>query len=268
MFFDENLSKQFDQQGFVKTNLLTTEQVEALNKLYLATKDESGLLDRQFYTSIWSQNEAYKKKVGDGIKEIMLPSLSKILKDSKAVFANFMVKLRGEHSALQPHQDWSFVDENQYESMTVWVPLKEVNAKNGALEVFPKSNYLKNTIRARFANAPFTEVMDYLRSSKMESVPMKAGEALFINSRTIHASPSNLSNEDRIAISIVMIPSGASCYHYVLDKENSNLIHKFEAAPSFFEKYSCFDYPEIPAESEQIINHYFEPILNQNQLEF
>ena len=86
----------------------------------------------------------------------------------------------------------------------------------------------------------------------MESVELEVGEALFVNPRTIHASPPNLSLEDRIAVTIVLIPEVATLKHWVLDKTTSEFALELNVAPSFFTEYSCFDYPNVSNANKKV----------------
>jgi ectoine hydroxylase-related dioxygenase (phytanoyl-CoA dioxygenase family) len=42
-----------------------------------------------------------------------------------------MVKSKGENGSLHPHQDWNIVDEREFNSYNIWLPLVDVNAENG-----------------------------------------------------------------------------------------------------------------------------------------
>jgi hypothetical protein len=190
----------------------------------------------QFYTSIWSENEDHRKKADQGIKEILIPALKNYLKIIQPVFANLMVKASGEDSSLLPHQDWCFVDEPEYDSATVWVPLIDVNRKNGNLQVIPRSHFeFKNFIRPRFGDAPFNREEE---SKRLVDINMKAGEALILNSRLIHASPPNLSGFERVAASVVIAPASAKLKHWVSDLEKP---FEFEVDETFYWRFSCYD---------------------------
>ncbi len=230
----------FHQQGYVKLPLISQKGIENIIELFKKTAKYSGL-ESKFYTSIWSDNKDYKKKVDQELKRILKPFLDEHFKDYQTAFANFMVKRSGTSSALQPHQDWTFVKEPEHYSLTVWIPLRDVSKNNGALEVFPGSNKLKNYVRARFMNSPFSAHNEYIEKELMKSIPVKKGEALLVNSRTIHASPDNLSGEDRIVASIVVCPKSTPLVHFVLVEESE--VEKLTVDQNFYVKYSCFDKP-------------------------
>jgi hypothetical protein len=233
----------FEAIGYIKLPLFFENEIAKLKEIYSKHENNSNIYNKEFYTSIWSSDELYKKEVDSNLKFELEPILGRVLNDFRSIFANFMVKKPGDNSQLPPHQDWSFVDESEFYSITVWFPLIDVDKENGALEVLPKSHKLNNLIRARFLDSPFNHECDFIKANLMESVPMKAGEVLFVNSRTIHSSPPNLSNKDRIAVSIVVAPTNSTLKHYVLNKEKDAII-EMNVTPDFFTKYSCFDYPD------------------------
>jgi len=235
MHFLQDIQEELIKEGFIVISLLQQEQIKHLLNVYETTVSTSGV-NAAFYTSIWSDDINHRKNTDEGIKEVLFKELVTIIKDIQPVFANFMVKAPGDASALLPHQDWSFVDEPQFESYTVWVPLVDVNPKNGNLQVVPASHLkYKNYVRARFSDAPFDRDEE---AKNLIDIPMKAGKALILNSRLIHASPPNLSGKERIAASIVIAPKAAILKHWV---SRNDLISEMQVDESFFWKHSCYD---------------------------
>jgi len=260
MFKREETEREFEELGYVVLDGINKAIFPQIQNLYGETKGLSGL-DSNFYTSIWSDNIAYKEKVDKALKGILSPFLDKHLKDYKMIFSNFMVKKSAYSSSLQPHQDWSFVREPQHESITVWIPLMDVSEENGALEVLPKSNKLENYKRARFMDSPFSAHNQFIEENLMKSIPLQKGEALFVNSRTIHASPDNLSGVERVAVSVVVCPKDAPLVHY-LDSGQLG-IKELEIEADFFIKYSCFDTPTNEPVLRNWENQQIEFNLNQ-----
>jgi hypothetical protein len=242
MFKVDKALGRFKDFGYVVLDFVEPEALEELYKLYKETEPLVEL-EANFYTSIWSENTAYKNKINNELKSILGPFLDEHLQNYKVAFSNFMVKKSGYSSSLQPHQDWTFVQEPDNYSITVWVPLMDVTEENGALEILPGSNKLDNYVRARFMDSPFSDHNKYIEENLMKSIPLKKGQALLVNSRTIHASPDNLSDFDRIAASIVVYPESASLLHYVMDDAQENLVNQLAIDSSFFVKYSCFERP-------------------------
>lgn len=235
LFFDEKYREPLYNNGFVIIPLLKEGEVEQLNSLYINLAESAGI-EKEFYTSIWSDNMAHRKEVNEGVKAILLPALQKYFRAIQPVFANFMVKGTGENSSLLTHQDWSFVKEPEFDSVTVWVPLSDVNHDNGNLQVVPRSHLtLQNFIRPRFGDAAFSREKAI---PQLVDIPMKAGEALILNSRLIHASPPNFSGRERISASIVLAPAEAQLKHWLTTK---NGVEEFDIDQTFFWKHSCYD---------------------------
>lgn len=241
LFRDNQLQEAFDSQGYVKIPFLDSKGILDLSELYERTKSEVEI-NSEFYTSIWSENRNYKKKVDDQIKTTLNHALDNTLIDYQTIFANLMVKKAGSQSKLQPHQDWTFVDEPTHCSITVWVPLIDVDKNNGALALLPKSQALTNYVRPRFGDCVFQEAIPQLENNEMEIIEMRAGEALLINSRLIHASPNNFSQLDRIAVSVVVAPKQAQLIHYI---KVDGVQYKLDVDTNFFIENSCFSTPNI-----------------------
>lgn len=240
IFNSPSLQSRFRSEGYVIVPLLGAREISRLAEIFHNQEGGSNV-GLPFYTSIWSENSSYRESVDADIKKILTPALNAYLNDCKPVFANFMVKQPGENSSLIPHQDWNFVDETKYDSATVWCPLVDVDAVNGNLQVVPRSHRLENLIRGRFFDAPFAKLKAEDIAAMLKNLPMKAGEALIMNSRLIHASPPNRSSAVRVAASVVMAPAEAGLIHYVLDAREKNTYKKLHINTGFFTDYSCYD---------------------------
>ena len=277
LMLDKRKAKQLIMDGYTVINLLSMEEVGQLQEFY----NKSGGLSEvgsEFYTSIWSNNIDYRRETDIFIESVLFPAVSKHMRNIQPVFSNYMIKADGETSSLLPHQDWSFVEEPEFSSVTVWCPLVDVDKVNGNLQVIPRSHLLNNYIRARFAEAPFRKLDKLALESMLVDIPMKAGEAIILNSRTIHASPNNQSGQNRVAASIVVTSEEAPLYHweYCRDKEAA-VIKKYAVTRDFFWEHSCFDtleklryvektryYDEhfSPQELKEVLGHKHSLIVN------
>ena len=66
--------------------------------------------------------------------------LADLLDDHRLFNTSILVKWPGQDGAMGTHQDWTFVDEDRFRSVTVWCPLVDVEQRNGALELLPGSH--------------------------------------------------------------------------------------------------------------------------------
>ncbi len=240
MFKNIEHQKYFDEHGFFLAQLLNDDQVKDLYAFYEETKSMSQV-SKPFFTSIWSKNKNYRAMVDAKLKEVLVPQVENILSDFQPVFANFMVKASGENSLLQPHQDWTFVDERKYDSYTIWIPLIDVDEYNGALGICRQSHNINNYVRSRFGKVPFASFKDQIHDELIETVPMKAGSVLFVNNRLIHASHNNWSGKERIACVLVAAPKKADLMHFVTTGSNLSDTYKLDVTPDFFVDYDCFE---------------------------
>lgn len=260
MFAEQGYQKIFQQQGFVVLPLLGAKEVLALEQLY---NDSADIVqeERAFYTSIWSENAVYRKFIYDNVSSLLSSRVSKYLPDCEPVFSNLHIKKTGNDSSLLAHQDWNFVNEPEHQSMTVWCPLTDTGERNGALQVIPGSHRMNNYVRGRFFDAPFKDIRETYIREKLMAVPMKAGEAIFFHSRLIHASLPNLSDETRVAASVVMVPKGTPIVHDVLNLKTLS-VKRLNITPDFFYNYSCYDeLASVPA--EDTYPYHFNPISSE-----
>ncbi|MBI3519103.1 MAG: phytanoyl-CoA dioxygenase family protein [Bacteroidetes bacterium] len=244
-FKDSLLQEQFSKDGYVKLQLLDAAEIADLKEFYLSLKHEH-IGNYGFHVSLDSKDEQYIKTVFDKLFKTLKPKLNPILKDYKTFTASYVIKEAGLQNIVPPHQDWSFVDEEQFCSATVWIPLMDVNKANGALGVIKGSHLLFNSPR----NSPSPQSKSILSEHLFTLFPyidvidMKAGEALIFDNRLIHASPPNISNQTRIGVGIGITQSDAQLLHYY-ELPGSNMIEVYNVDDIFFEKYNNAKFSEL-----------------------
>ncbi len=235
LFLNEKFKEPLRNNGYVVIPLLQETELKHLHSLYHNLEKSAGV-EKEFYTSIWSDDILHRKEVDEGVKSILFPVLQKHFHSVQPVFGNFMVKGIGANSSLLTHQDWSFVVEPEFDSVTVWVPLHDVNHQNGNLQVVSNSHTtLQNYVRPRFGDAAFSREEAI---KQLIDIPMKSGEALILNSRLIHASPPNTTDNQRISASLVLAPAEAKLKHWLTTKIG---VKEFDIDQTFFWKHSCYD---------------------------
>lgn len=211
VFKSVRLEKKFQRKGYVVLPLLSSQQVL---ELLLFFKKEYNIDFSGFHSTHFLNDEQLKRTVHNKISSILEPQLQKYLLDYNAVFANFMVKSIGKDSRMPLHADWTYVDENKFQSLGVWSPLINTNKENGRLGVVPKSHLLKKNYRGPNIPSPFHDFNEYIIKNYGKLLKMKAGEVLIYDHRLLHFSPANLSKSIRPAMNLVLAPQSASLYHY------------------------------------------------------
>lgn len=233
VFQDAGQETAFRRDGYVRVQLLEAELVRHFQELFETAPCEC---PQQFYTSLWSGNEAYRRLVHEDVRRRIEALTAPILDDYRVVLGNFAVKNAGEESAVPMHQDWSFVDERQFRSLTVWCPLVDVNSTNGCLQVVSRSHRLTNNVRPNFAvgayRAPFQEQEPLLRGRYLTEIPMSAGEAVIYDSGLLHASNPNRSDQVRVAVVATAVPRVAPLRHYY--QSDPEEMEVFEVGEDFY----------------------------------
>ena len=64
------------------------------------------------------------------------------LNDYTPIIANYIRKKEGG-GEVPLHQNWAFVEEDKFTSVSIWVPLVDSNEENGTLQMTKRNKKLK-----------------------------------------------------------------------------------------------------------------------------
>ncbi len=226
ILLNTTLDKTLAEQGFVVIPFLDTDKVKELSAFfYEHHKEIPG-----FYASAHSQDIAFRNKMNDKIKAAYKDAIQSTFHNCEALGGSFVVKTNNQKERLHPHQDWNIVDESKHRSFNIWVPLVDLNENNGAIRVLPKSHLWGLNFRG--PNIPDKRA-DQLETfwEKMETLNMKAGEALIYDHRLYHASYPNKTNQFRLATVFGIKPKDAEMFYYY---GNGDDIEKYKSSVDFF----------------------------------
>lgn len=274
VFHGESVQRAFDQDGYVKLSVLGDEEVRQLKDLFVeSTGGAVANSEYGMYISLEEKDLARKQALIQRISGIVLPYVNPHFRDCKPHLGSFLVKAPGEKSYTYPHQDWTFVESPPFVSITVWIALVDTDEGNGALGFVKGSQrFFDQPIGS--PSPPFgtcTQGHEALLYEYLEFVPLKAGQAVAFDNRTIHGATPNRTAAPRLAVAIGMTPSEAQMYHYFLVPESvakgRRTLAKLRVAPDFFERYSVsgskalFDRGQMPGDCEvaATLEHYLAP---------
>jgi hypothetical protein len=160
--------------------------------------------------------------------------------------------------------DDEHTDEEIYNCVNVWIPLIDVDAENGALYLLEGSHTIKLPPRGIGLPFAYIELQDFIEQ-RSTPLPMKVGQALFFNPRLIHGSGFNLSDQDRPAIVVGLIPKQAPLYVLMRhDGLEQGFYEKFSIEEDFFfeveigkrpqfaKSLGVFKFPELTYNKEDI----------------
>lgn len=233
VFTDKTLNENFIKNGFIKVKLLTKNEIEEvkrqLNEFYL----NRATLSETLSVSLWSNDYELKLFADNLIKQTLLNKLNLLLNDYEAIWGDIIIKQPHIFKTFELHQDWTFVDEEQFMSVNVWCPLQDVNYWNGGLQVVPKSHLILDKIRGLNITPSYNKIGNSIKSKYAVNVKAEMGEAILFSHALLHASPPNRTLKKRMVIGLNLKPKVAPITHYLLNKKNET-IEKYNVQPDYF----------------------------------
>jgi len=243
VFNDAALQEEFATNGYVVLpNILSAAELTTIKDAYLPFEKE---ISQSFHTSHFSADVDYKATVQQAIFDVVYPHVKSFVNDYIPVFANLMIKHANPENFLQMHADWTYVDETQYRSISVWIPFVDTTAANGCFGVIEKSHQFMNAIRG-----PGIQQNNFKRDRIWvkkygKLVPVKAGDAIVFDHSLLHYSLANTTTESRPALNLSMAPKNAPLLHYCIP-EGADKIEKYTVEdPDFFLRYVNWQRPQI-----------------------
>jgi ectoine hydroxylase-related dioxygenase (phytanoyl-CoA dioxygenase family) len=226
------LQKEFDLNGYLVIPFLNKQEVSILRELFFETH---ALIPEGFYSSSFSSNEEMKLLINRRIEDVFKEKIEEQFINIKKLGACYLNKQPGYKSEMPVHQDWTIVDESCFDSITIWVPLQDVDEENGAIQVIKGSHRFTQALRSPSLDNPFMEVIPELRQD-LQFVKMKAGEAFIFSHALLHASPPNLGNEPRIVVTYGLTSQDAQLlFHH---KNEKGQVEQYYVEEDFFQKYN------------------------------
>lgn len=237
-FRDPALERRLDQDGFVHLPGLATGVLERAWALYrTAPIGESVPVGPSFAAAEAAADRTWRNRMAPGdnwrlstdgctaeerarIKADLAPIWAEVagpmLTGHRMVMNSFLTKFPGADSFLPLHQDPTVVDEREHRSVTVWLALDEISRarRNGALHVLPGSHRCGFEWRGTRTEATYLEDLEELWAVATP-VDVVAGDVVVMDSRILHGSPPNYSDEPRSAIAGVAAPDDATLVHIV-----------------------------------------------------
>ena len=210
IFYNEALNESFLKDGYVVVPFFEERDIQKAIEIF----DEYSLKsDNAFYLSIWNNDVPSRQAVHSLMMPMIQEKANSLIADYKFLISCFAVKINQAASAWGLHQDDSFTDESQYESLSIWIALSDIDEKNGAMRVLEGSQKVYVGPRAPTIQKLFSPD-DAALQGQMKALPMKAGEAVIFNHRVLHDSGENTSGSPRLASVSVMIPAEAPVLFY------------------------------------------------------
>ena len=240
IFNDDSLQDSFLHAGYVQVPMLPPEDVAYILSRLSSLRPDDGFTpaaanewDRTYHCSFLDTSVEYKRRTHELIKSIFTPYIAEYLHGYEVLNCNFYVKPPGT-GTFAIHQNWPALADLNDTTVTVWCPLVDVVASNGALQFVEGSHKILPHVEGPNSPAYFSNFRPELIKKYLKPHPMSAGEALIFDDGLIHWSANNDSVEARIAIQILCVPADAQPVYLFEDPAHPERLEIIEVDSDFF----------------------------------
>jgi ectoine hydroxylase-related dioxygenase (phytanoyl-CoA dioxygenase family) len=225
---DETANETLREKGFVKIPFLLKEELAALQDL--ATDFFEGKTISKFYSSHNKNTAEVNLQISQAIEEITGPALQRTFENYKFFIAHFIVKQAHNENVFHLHQDWNIVEEDEYPSIQIWIPLQDANQQNGGMFFLERSHQYFHNYRSSTFGIPNIPISGALKEHVLP-VDVFATEAALFNNRILHGSYPNLTSKNRLSVLINIVAKDAPIHFHHYSKQTAQTdLYKLTAA--------------------------------------
>jgi ectoine hydroxylase-related dioxygenase (phytanoyl-CoA dioxygenase family) len=253
---DDKLEQEFQEMGYVTVPFLSKEEVAYLTDEYFSTrKNSKGSLlanEADFDTdseitydfTFIDRNSDYKREVFEIISKAFDKLANGYLNNYKPIIANYIFK-KQNGGEVPLHQNWAFVDERNYTSVSIWCPLVDSFRENGTLEMVDRSHKRFGEIRGPMIPWEVEGIKEHIIENHLTPMNIKAGEAVILDDSILHYSHNNLTGGLRLAIQLILIPAECESIHHHRDvKGDKDHVHILEVDQDFYMTFHPWKKPK------------------------
>lgn len=213
--------------------------------------------------SMFSSDVEYRAAVNRAIIDVLTPRATLLLPEYRFCICNFLVKEANQpaEGVVQVHQDPSFVDEDQFSSVGVWIPLVDTDMSNGGIAVLPGSHRWNSGPRSFGGWSPYWQLSAQMLE-QAQPLQIRAGSALVFSQKLFHGSPTNRSEATRVSAAALLVSKEAPLRCYYADPETPRHLAVFEVDDLFYTRYPYATRPEgvpqvatVERAYEDIVDH-------------
>ena len=226
---DRRWDSQLRRDGFVKVRLDVGAAVEPLRARY---RELRGWTGTGFEPDLLNDDFGYRRAASETLAAALDGAASGLFVDHVPFLRNYLCKWPGADSELYLHRDWTYVDERVgHRSFVVWIPLEDVAGHNGQLRVLRRSHRLDDLQRGTSLEASWIDHDEVIRE-RLESVPVRLGEAIVFDNSLVHCSFPNHTDQPRLVAAVGLRPSSAPLIYW--RRGPDGLAHRYDVDDDFF----------------------------------
>jgi len=246
VFFDDALQSEFDKKGFVVLDVLSAEEVQGFINLYDAVEGAKGTANtnkNSYELSFFDKDIEAKKQKFNRVYDFMKPHIDRFLDHYSPIMVNLFNKEHGT-GEVPIHQNWTFVDEKEFTSVSVWCPLQQVSRQNGTLEVVPGTHKVISDYRGPTIPWVFDKLNDIMKDKYMLPLELRPGQVAIIDDSIIHYSGINNTHENRKAVQFIMKPADAPTIHCFKEDSEGDTVHIMDVDDDYFFDFDMWSKPK------------------------
>ena len=270
LFQNPTLHNEFEEKGYVQLSLLNAQQVDHLLDVYhqfMGEEKETREGKEHLYESSRTHDLDWNLRMNEAIRNAFVDPVKPHFENYTLFGGTFMLKAPKKSTVLPLHQDWSVVDEDQYQSLFIWCPLVDIHPQNGGLFVLPGShNYFKNY---RSGSMQSQRIQPEGRIKKhIVDIVLSAGQALIYSDRLFHGSYANTTEGHRTVATARINEQNAELVYY--HKQNNDQVDVVKASPKFYlQDANRLDRGERPDGYQTLrsISYRYRPITEHDLIE-
>jgi len=227
--------------GWSSIRFTEADQLSGLRDMALALRGDTGT---GWDSSSETRDHDLRRCIDDELRPRFEPFVADALADYTILSTAILIKWPGADSVMAPHQDWTFVDEQHFRSVGLWVPLEPVSRANGVLGVLPGSHRVLDHPRCSpDLPAGHRQAIEGIKPDDLYPVRLAPGEGMIFDHRVVHGSVPNLTQEPRVVLAAALVPAEARLRHYYLGAPDRLDCFDIESADWF----TTFDFGTRPA---------------------
>lgn len=207
IFCDAAHQTAFDELGFVIVPLLTSEEAQAMRRLAEShVPDRPAINDPQggMYNSLF--DPALERRIPAELDKLVKARIGALVEGYRSVGAFIMAKVANA-GRLALHQHQPETSDIHTRVVHLWLTLQDVDHDSGALRVVPRSQRILRHVQSFRSQPYFLGFQQELEEDFATVVPMRAGEAIFMDGSLLHGSCPNRSGQAALRVFSVLLPS-------------------------------------------------------------
>lgn len=205
------------------------------------------------------KNIDFKRQVFEVITTRFAPHMNQWLNNYQPVIANYIRK-KTEQGEVPLHQNWAFADEKKCCTVSIWCPLVEATVANGTLQVVPGSHKRFGQVRGPMVPWELEGIKQQIIDKYLVPIEIPAGHAVILDDSIVHYSALNKTNDLRLAIQLICIPSEMPSWHYHKPM-GQDTVDILEVDKDFYMQFNPWKFPEGVKKVGEV--SYTMPVINE-----